>query len=277
MTASNASTELRFEPPGPGPWKQDPVHFPRPLTRYFQETHPASFRQGTNDFARFYGMLIDGLQVGYVNGFAYNQVVPAPEPELPERYQRAEQVFPGKLWREQLRDWDERRKPASIATHRELQAVDADALPDAELVAYLRRCRDHHAAMLAQHMRFTAGALVPTGDFLAHVSDWTGLPHSELLGLLRGSSEVSAGGSGEMVRLQRAFAADAAARTALGSAGDPSEVLTRLRALGGEAGAALSAYLDLVGHRIIDGFDIAEPSALELPDALLRAIRVAVA
>src|SRR5262249_62264962 len=50
----------------------------------------------------------------------------------------------------------------------------------------------------------------------------------------------------------------------------------RLRALGGEAGAALSGYLDLVGHRIIDGFDIAEPSALELPDALLRAIRVAV-
>ena len=40
--------------------------------------------------------------------------------------------------------------------------------------------------MLAQHMRFTAGAVLPTGDFLAHVGDWTGLPHSELLGLMRG-------------------------------------------------------------------------------------------
>jgi pyruvate,water dikinase len=246
------------------------------MTRYFQETHPAPFKQGTNDFARFYGMLIDGLQMGYVSGFGYIQVLPAPEAELPERFQRAELVFQQKLWREQLRDWDDHRKPASVATHRELQAVDPDALSDAELVTYLRRCRDHHAAMLAQHMRFTAGALVPTGDFLAHVGDWTGLPHSDLLGLLRGSSEVSSGGSGEMERLKRAFSQDPAARAALASDGDPAQVLARLRSLGGEAGAALSAYLDLVGHRIIDGFDIAEPSALELPDALLRAIRIAV-
>src|SRR5207253_7657727 len=31
------------------------------------------------------------------------------------------------------------------------------------------------------------------------------------------------------------------------------------------------------GYRLINGFDISEPYALELPDALLRAIRVAVA
>jgi hypothetical protein len=117
------------------------VHFPRPTTRYFQETHPPAFKKGTNDFARFYGLLIDGLQMGYVSGFAYRQVVPAPEAEMPERFKRAEQVFTKKLWREQLRDWDENRKPTSIATHRELQAVNADALSDAELVAYLTRCR----------------------------------------------------------------------------------------------------------------------------------------
>ncbi len=276
MTSSTTSTEPRFDPPGPGPWKQDPVHFPRPMTRYFQETHPAPFKQGTNDFARFYGMTIDGLQIGYVNGFGYNQVVPAPEAELPERFQRAEQVFARKLWREQLSDWDEHRKPSAIATHRELQAIDPDALSDAELVVHLRRCRDHHAAMIAQHMRFTAGAILPTGDFLVHVGDWTGLPPSELLGLLRGSADVSAGGSEEMARLKRVFAQDPAARAVLASDGDPVLVLADLRALGGEAGAAISAYLDLVGYRLIDGFDIAEPSALEMPDALLRAIRVAV-
>src|SRR5262249_15179830 len=49
-----------------------------------------------------------------------------------------------------------------------------------------------------------------------------------------------------------------------------------LRSLGGEAGAALSGYLDLVGNRLVDGFDIAEPTALELPDALLRAIRTTI-
>jgi pyruvate,water dikinase len=275
MTASDTPTELRFEPPGPGSWEQDPVHFPRPLTLYFQTTHPASFKRGTNDFARFYGMLIDGLQIGYVNGFGYNQVRPAPDAEIPERFQRAEQVFAQKLWREQLRDWDETCKPSAIAMHRELQAVDPDTLSDAELVAYLTRCREHHSAMIAQHMRFTAGAVLPTGDFLAHVGDWTGLPPSELLGLMRGSAAVSAGGSDEMEHLKRAFAKDPAAHKVLASDGDPAQVLASLRSLGGETGEAVSGYLDLVGHRLIDGFDIAEPSALELPDALLRAIRIA--
>jgi phosphohistidine swiveling domain-containing protein len=249
---------------------------PRPMTRYFQETHPPAFKKGTNDFARFYGLLIDGLQMGYVNGFGYRQVLPVSDAEIPGRFQRAEQVFPRKLWREQLREWDENRKPSSVATHRELQAVTPDALSDAELVAYLTRCRDHHSAMLAQHMRFTATALLPTGDFLARVGDWTGLPPSELLGLLRGSSAVSAGGSDEMERLKRAFAQDPAAREILASDGDPAQVLASLRSLGGEAGAAISGYLELIGNRLVDGFDIAEPTALELPDALVRAIRIAV-
>jgi pyruvate,water dikinase len=203
--------------------------------------------------------------------------VPAPDAEIPQRFQRAEQVFAQKLWREQLRDWDETRKPAAIARHRALQAIDPDALSDAELVAYLTQCRDHHAAMIAQHMGFTAGAVVPTGDFLAHAGDWTGLPPSELVGLLRGAAVVSAGGSDEIERLKTAFAADAAARAILESDGDPAQVLARLRALGGEAGAALGGYLDLVGNRLIDGFDIAEPAARELPDALLRSIRITVA
>jgi len=247
------------------------------MTRYFQETHPAPFKKGTNDFARYYGLLIDGLQMGYVNGFAYRQVLPAPEAEIPERFRRAEQVFAKKTWREQLRDWDEKCKPSSIATHRELQAANLDALSDVELVAYLTRCRDHHSDMLAQHMRFTAGTLIPTGDFLAHVGDWTGLPHSELLGLMRGSAAVSAGGSDEMQRLNRAFAQEPAIREILASDGDPAQVLASLRSLGGESGAAISGYLDLVGNRLVDGFDIAEPTALELPDALLRAIRIAIA
>jgi len=246
------------------------------LTRYFQETHPPAFKKGTHDFAVFYGLLLDGIQSGYVNGFEYNQILSAPESVMPERFKRAEQAVTQKLWREQLRDWDEKQKPSSIATHRELQAIDPDALSDGELVAYLKRCRDHHSAMISQHMRFTMGALIPTGDFLAHVGDWTGLPHSDLLGLMRGSAEVSSGGSDEMVRLKRAFAQDAAAREVLNSTGDPARVLASLRALKGEAGEAISGYLGLVGNRLIDGFDIAEPSALELPDALLRAIRIAV-
>ena len=61
------------------------------------------------------------------------------------------EVLEGKLWREQLREWDEEKKPAAIAKHREIQAVDPASLNDDELVEYLRRLPrpplgDDHAA-----------------------------------------------------------------------------------------------------------------------------------
>jgi pyruvate,water dikinase len=274
--SSAATSELRFDPPGPGFWVQDAVHFPRPVTRYWAEMHPEPFVRGFRELTSYYGMLIDTLDYRYLNGFAYRSIVPVSDSEVPARFQRAEEAVQGKLWREQLRQWDETFKPRSIATHRELQSVDPDALSDTELVAYLTRCRDHHIEMIYQHMRHTGAAMLPTGDFLVHVGDWTGLPPSELLGLMRGASPVSSGASAELNQLIAAIAADPAAGKILGSDGEPAEVLEQLRSLDGEAGAAASAYLDLVGYRLLDGFDISNPYALELPEALVRAIRVAV-
>jgi pyruvate,water dikinase len=119
--------------------------------------------------------------------------------------------------------------------------------------------------------------MVPTGDFLAHVGDWTGLPPAQLLGLMRGAAPVSAGASAELDRLVSALAQDAEASALLESDGDPATVLEKLRSLQSEAGAAVNAYLELVGWRLLDGFDISGPCALELPDVLLRAIRIAAA
>jgi pyruvate,water dikinase len=245
------------------------------VTRYWAETHPAAFISGTHDFAAYFGMLIDGLRTSYVNGFAYNQPTPVPDEEVPARFARATEVFEGKLWRDQLHDWDEVRKPAAIAKHREIQAVDPDALSDEDLAAYLERCRDHHSAMITQHMRFTGSAVVPIGDFLAHVGDWTGLPPAELLGLMQGAAPVSAGASVELARLVGAFATDPGARELLQAEDDPAATLEALRSREGETGEAVSGYLDLVGYRLLDGFDISEPTALELPDVLLRAMRIA--
>lgn len=271
--AETATTALRLDPPGPGFWEQDAVHFPRPVTRYWAEMHPEPFRRGFSELTSYYGMLLGTLEYRYPNGFAYKTAVPVADSEVPARFQRAEEAIQGKLWREQLREWDGTFKPASIATHMELQAVDPDVLSDDDLVAYLTRCRDHHIEMVYQHMRFTGAAVLPTGDFLAHVGDWTGLPPSELLGLMRGASPVSSGASSELQRLLAAVAQDPAARQLLESDDDPARVLEKLRSLEGETGAAASAYLDLVGYRLLDGFDISGRYALELPDTLLRAIR----
>lgn len=275
MTKTQAPGVLRFEPPGPGSWDRDTVHFPRPLTRYWAEMHPDPCRRGTREFTRGYGILLDSLEYRYVNGIAYKSAVPLDPVQVPERFKRADEVFRTKYWREQLREWDESAKPSSLKAHKALQAVDPDALSDSDLAAHLARCRDHHAAMIFQHMRFTAAAIVPTGDFLAHVGDWSGASPADLLGLLRGTSPVSAGASAELDRLIAAIGKDAEARRLLESKDAPSGVVAALRALPGESGAAIAAYLDLVGYRLLDGFDISSPVALEMPDALLRAIRAA--
>jgi pyruvate,water dikinase len=86
--------------------------------------------------------------------------------------------------------------------------------------------------MISQHMRFTAAALVPTGDFLAHVGDWTGLPTADLLGLLRGTAPVSAGASAELEQLVATMRQDLRARELPASEDEPGRVLEALRSLG---------------------------------------------
>ena len=87
-------------------------------------------------------------------------------------------MFEQQLWREQLREWDEVGKPAAIKTHRALQSVDPDALSSPELLAHATKCRDHHARMIYQHMRFTGAATLSVGDLLAHLADWASVPPS---------------------------------------------------------------------------------------------------
>ena len=277
MTSAQSGADLPFEPPGPGTWELDPVHFPRPMTRYWAEIQPEPFQRGTAEFSRYYGMLLGGMQMSYVNGFAYRALIPVSDDEIPERFERAEQVFGQKLWREQLREWDEVAKPTAIKTHRALQSVDPEALPDPELSAYLTKCRDHHAQMIYQHMRFTGAAVLSVGDLLAHLADWTSVPSSDVLAMMRGAAPVSAGASSELDQLVTAFAEDAAAREILQSDGDPAQVLGELRSLHNDVSKELANYLEFVGYRLLDGFDISGRYALELPDALLRAIRTSVA
>lgn len=276
MTSGETATDVGFAPPGPGPWELDPVHFPRPVTRYWAEIHPEPFLRGFQEFTGYYGMLLDGMAYQYVNGFAYKQPRPVSEDQIPGRFARAEEALEKKLWRDQLRDWETKLKPDSIKAHRELQSVNPDELSDEDLAEYLGRCRDRHAEMIYQHMRFTGAAMLPIGDLLAHAGDWTGLPPQELLGMMRGAAPVSAGDSEEIERLIAILGKDDSARALLTSDRDPAEILDQLRALDGETGEAVNAYLDLVGYRLLDGFDISGRYALEMPDALVRAIAAAV-
>ena len=178
MTTAEASGEPQFAPPGPGFWEQDAVHFPRPVTRYWTEMHPEPFARGYRRLRAFYGMLIDGLamrvrqRLRLQDGAAGSR---GGDPAaLRSGRRRCSSASSGAS---SCSEWDETFKPAAIAKHRELQSVDPDALVRRRAGRVPRRAAaTTTSTMIYQHMRFTARAVVPTGDFLAHVGDWTGLP-----------------------------------------------------------------------------------------------------
>ena len=266
-----------FAPPGPGTWTIDTTHMPRPLALFHREAFPEPFMRGFHSTTSRYGWLFDHLEPGDVHGLTYYRLQFPPPDELPARFEAAERAFATKLWRSDMKEWETAAKPASIRRHLELQAVDPASLGDAELLEHLARCREWLGDMVFQHHRFNGAAIAPVGDFLVQAGGWTGRPAEEHLELLRGFAPASAGASPELEALAAAIRDDDSAQAAL-SAGDPAgALLEELRSRPGRVGEAARAYLEAHGHRIVDGFDIGNPTALEMPETLVGAIRAAVA
>ncbi|MGH2610753.1 MAG: hypothetical protein ACRDHF_16850, partial [Tepidiformaceae bacterium] len=211
-----------------------------------------------------------------VNGFAYFAVAPVADAEVPARLQAAEEAFERKLWRDDMARWERETKPAAIRAHLALQAIDPGTLDREALLDHLARCRDHQERMIRQHHTFNAPAMVPVGDFIAHVSEWTDRPVGEFLALLRGAAPESAGSFPELARLTAALQENPSARALLESAGEPADVLQSLLSEPSAVGETARAYIELVGYRLLDTFDPAEPFALELPEVLVNGLRQAV-
>lgn len=289
------TTTKSFAAPGPGTWELETAHFPRPASRLVQHATLAGFAAGFAESTARFGVMLSHLQPAYVNDFAYMQAVPfgAPPgakgpppravfwlltravPKLRARVAASHDAFERKLWREDLNEWDARVKPAADARHRQMQALSVEKLDARELAAHLAECVANNAAMVRQHHRFTITCTLPIGDFLAQVGAWTGRPTGEILAAVRGASAISLGAArAELQALAEAVARDPAARATLDGDGPAADTLARLCDAGGDVGSAARAYLDVVRHRAV-GYDVCAPSAGELPDTLLGAVRAA--
>ena len=287
--------EQTFAPPRPGVWFLDPTHFTRPVTRFHAEIFVEQMIAGFSEGLRRYGSLLEYLDLAFVNGFFYYcpRPVAAPQeavghpprevwdelaashPDIRARLATSSTVFERKLWRDDLERWDREVKPAAIRDHLELLAVDPSGLEKDDLLAYLDRCRENQKHGAYIHHLFNMPALLPTGDFLVHAREWTGLPGAELLSLLQGVNPDPLGADDELERLVVAVREDSAAAAVLDSAGEPGEVLAALRSLPSETGEATTAYTDRVGHRPVNGEDVGEPCVIELPELIVGAIRSA--
>jgi pyruvate,water dikinase len=276
MAHVQRSAHLAFDPPGPGSWLLDGVHIPRPFSRFHGTLFPSAMFAGFNECCNRYGLLLDGLQYSMVRGLGYFQVIPAAPETVPERFGKAEQALATKLWRSDLARWDSEVKPAAVRQHMALQAIDPTKLSDAELGQYIDRCAEHLSRMMKQHHQFNAAAMLPVGDFIASVAEWTGLPPSAFMPVLRGFSPVSAGHLGELDGLVAAIRANPQAGALLASSAEPGDILARLRSQPGEVGAAATAYLDIVSNRLLDSLDLGDATAIEVPEVLVNGLRMSV-
>lgn len=288
-------SSISFAAPDAGLWEKDGSHFPRPLTPLLQELFPEGFVKGIRGGTACYGLLLDHLEPAFINGFFYMKMMivgappdakgPPPEavfrqvcaehPETRARLRTAATVLQAKPWRDHIRNWDTVLKPRSTEAHLSLQSRDPKSMSDAELVTHLERCIENYRAMIYQHHVYTVSCLMPVGDFIGCVQEWTNLPASEITQALRGSTPISVGVTDEYLAALDAIAADEKARSILNASESASEVLRQLRALPGKTGNAISAYLDLVSHRVVGGFDISCLTAIETPEVLLKSLQSA--
>jgi pyruvate,water dikinase len=283
-----------FTPPGPGVWELEATHLHRPISRALAEVFPAAATAGFREGMARYGMLLDYLEFVVVNRFVYfcARAVGAPKgakgpppkpifklltklhPEVRRRVRRVTEVWETKFWREDVKRWDEEWKPAIAKENGELQGVDLRALSDEQLIAHVARCFDAMRRAVTMHHSLNATAMLPTGDFLVHVNEWTGLSPADVLPLFRGSSRVSQGAADELEALGRAVNANADAQMLL-AGGDAAAAIDALVARTDAVGEAARRYVDKTGVRITTGYDVADLTAAEMPGMLVQNIRAA--
>jgi phosphohistidine swiveling domain-containing protein len=283
--------DVTFSAPGPGVWELEQTHFTRPASRLAAETWPESLARGFAEGTRRYGLLLDTLELRPVNDFMYTRfrAVGAPEdakgpppkllfqlivrlhPEMRRRTAAAPEAISRKLWRDDLRRWDEEVKPDSVRRNQRLQSTRPERLSDDVFQQHLGELLENQQEMVYRHHIFTISSTFPVGHYLSEAKRMTGLPSGELLGLLKGSTPVSRGiAADELVQVTDAMRTSGVEAHAF--LGVPAATaLERLREHPA-VGPVLEKFLDAVGYRMVTGYDICDRYALELPEVLLRTL-----
>lgn len=280
-----------FTPPGPGVWELESTHIMRPVSRAMESVFPDAATAGFREGMARYGMLLECMEFKTVNRFIYTaaRAVGAPpdakggpppklifklltklHPEIRRRIRTATETFATKRWRADVARWDAELKPAIVRENTELQRVDLRALSDAELAQHVQRCFDAARRATTMHHSLNATAMLPLGDFLVHVRDWTGLAPSEVLPLFRGASRVSQGATEELDALARAIGSQTSILE-----GEPALVVDALTSRTDAIGEAARRYLDVAGVRVATGYDVADLTLAEMPDVIVENIKSA--
>ena len=290
------TTSVSYIPPSPGAWELEQTHLTRPPSVFTATVLPDAMMSGFKEGSRHYGLLLDYLDVAVINRFVY--VAPRPvgapksakgtprkilfkimqrvHPEIRYRIHRAEEVFRDRVWRQDVELWDRELRPGLAAKGRALLAEDLSNASDAQLADHVRRATELLKQAIFTHHRLNFCGLLPVGDFLIHAMEWTGMSAGELLQAMRGLSPVSAGAVDELKDLRQALLKSPDALALVKSGRPDEDVLTELQPRQDAVGDAVRAYIDVIGLRIIGGYDVADRHAREHPEMIMKVIKASV-
>jgi pyruvate,water dikinase len=285
-------SELLFEAPGPGVWRVDGLHTPKPITRLKEEGYlqiPKGMKIGTSR----YGALSNGIEIAVLHRFVYASPrfilqrppgddahaaetlrdLVAADPEIQERFARAEDAMRTKRWRRDREHWDTVGRPWMMGRTLMLTDMDPASLDDMGLQLHIEECQHHLCSSMYYHHILNLVPALPKSLLFLKTMEWTGMPLPVLEPLLVGSSPISAGDEPEMRALVDAIEQDGSAVAMLNDAGAPADVLAALAARKDAAGDAYRAFVRMVGYRTVDGWEPMNPYILESPGLLLDKIR----
>ena len=247
------TAELTWDPPGAGAWFLAREHVPLPVSRLYYELLCVA-GTGWDSSAAVYGLPDGPTRWGFVHGWMYYGGRSADAAVIASREEAAAETLSKQRWREDVRAWHDELRPAVVAANRALQAEDPSSLDDAALDDHLSRvlqhCLDVFPIHFAQANAYSVGAGAVIERLLAR-----GMTRAEIESRLSGGSPASA----------RARVMIDAIVAEVGDRDVTS--IADLR------GAALDAYLDEYGLRVMGREELRGPVLLERPGTVVASVR----
>jgi pyruvate,water dikinase len=251
-------TDVRWDPPGEGTWHFEAAHFPRPLSRVIVELF-AHVAEGWITGAARYGRPATRMRFLTVNDYGYfgfGEQIPGDE-------EKAALAHRERWWNDEVRKWEEEERPAAVAGNLALQHEDLTSLDDDGMRDHLERCIANVRTIGPLHFEHLGRNEVITKLF--EQCKAAGLSEAEQWSLFAGASAAS----------RRPAELVAAIAEILRDAGvDEVASLDEVRAVPAAA-AALDAYLDEYGWRVVDGYEPATSVLIERPEVVVASIRSA--
>lgn len=275
------TAEITFDPPGPGEWTIDATHRGRrPLTPFLRGPLEEPMTEGTRVLVQRYGIPLQHVQLGFVNGCLYMRPIaigegkkpkPPPKrimklivrlhPELRRRTRTAKQAWDEKRWRSDVDQWFEHDRAEVVAQNLEFQAIDPAEFDNTKLLAHLGEILHHFVTQAALNMANHGGDLMPVGALLDFCRQ-RDISFGDAAALLQGSTPATT----ETARLI------APAAAALARSAQPPASVDDVRCLSPEARDSVDSWLERHGWRLVRSDDIDKPTLMEDPALQLTAL-----